>query len=83
MDGRIVSLVAAEEVAGGSFVGDGGGGGVGGGTPPVPFASVPAMLAGTEVTPRFVAVDGSFGGVFWRCFCGERAVLRENSELCM
>jgi hypothetical protein len=47
----------------------------------VPFASVPAMLAGTEATPRFVAVAGSFGGVFWRCFCGERAVLLENSDV--
>ena len=51
-------------VASWCFVGDGGGGGVGGGTPPVPLAPVPEMLAGTEATPRFVAVAGSFLGVF-------------------
>ena len=71
-------MVAAGEVASWCFVGDGGGGGVGGGTPPVPLAPVPEMLAGTEATPRFVAVAGSFLGVFWRCFGGEMAVLGES-----
>ena len=71
-------MAAAGVVASWCFVGDGGGGGVGGGTPPVPLAPVPEMLAGTEATPRFVAVAGSCVGVCWRCFGGEMAVLGES-----
>ena len=66
MDGRIVSLVAAGEVAGGSFVGDGVEG-----TPSMLLVSGSAWFEVQEAA-RFFAEAGSSLG---RCFSGDTAVV--------